>query len=240
MDELPQPDIAQDPQAVVPVEPHLEPATLNEPEPAEPEAIITEALVDEPTSYFVGPMAESIKDFEPVDDADKEVEISEIVHGNANDISPEPHHEQNGEAAEYHRDDIVPTTSEIVPASENANVVLPEPTLEQREEPEVLHLDDAVPVATEHERQEEPQQTTERTPTPVPVSVPVPNYDMPSYPLNLGSEQEIWGGEHDHGAYPSSVPIVDTSSEDVKLVERSPAPSIRFVNFISFFLRIRS
>jgi predicted component of type VI protein secretion system len=31
------------------------------------EAIITETLVDEPSSYFVELMAESIKDFEPVE-----------------------------------------------------------------------------------------------------------------------------------------------------------------------------
>ena len=52
--------------------------------------------------------------------------------------------------------------------------------------------------------------------------------------MNLGSEREVWGGEHDHhrdDAYPSSsVPIVNPSSEDVKQDETSPAPSIRFVD----------
>jgi hypothetical protein len=35
------------------VEPHVEPATLNAPEPAASEATSTEVLVDEPTSYLV-------------------------------------------------------------------------------------------------------------------------------------------------------------------------------------------
>jgi hypothetical protein len=59
---------AQDPQAIA-VEPPVEPATLIPPEAAEPDKI-TEALVDEPTSFFAKPMAESIKDFEPVDHPD--------------------------------------------------------------------------------------------------------------------------------------------------------------------------
>ena len=61
--------------------------------------------------------------------------------------------------------------------------------------------------------------------------VPVSNHDMPSYPMNLGSGQEAWVGERDHGAYPSSVPVVNTSSEDV---ERSPALSLGFVDSILF------
>ena len=227
-DDLPRPDIAQDPQAVVPVEAHVEPATL---EPA----IISEALVDEPSSYFVEPTAESIKDFEPVDHADNTAEVSEAVYGNTNGISPESHQEQNGEAAQYYRGEVIPAAGDVVP--ENVNIVLPEPDLGHREDSEAHHYGDPVPVATERERQE-PQQNSE--PIAIPVPVPAPHYDMPSYPMNLGSDQEVWGGEHDHDAYPSSVPVVHPSSEDVKQVERSPAPSVRFVYFYSFFSRIRS
>ena len=220
-DDLPQPDIAQDPQAVAP---HVKPATLNAPEPAEPEAVLTEALVDEPTSYFVEPMSESIKDFEPVDHADNTPEFREVVHGNPDVIFPEPHHEKNGEAADYYRGDVIPTTGEVV--LENANVVLG-PNLGHREEPEA-HDHDVGPAATERERQEEPQQKSE------PILIPLPNYNIPSYSMNLGSEREVWGGDHDHGAYPSSVPVVNPSSEDIKRVERSPAPSVRFIDLIFF------
>ena len=90
LDELPQPDIAQDPHAFGPVEPHVEPAILNSPEPAKPETIITEALMDEPTPYSVEPMEESVKDFEPVDHADNTAEFSEAVDRNANVISHDP------------------------------------------------------------------------------------------------------------------------------------------------------
>ena len=90
IDNLPQLDIAQDPCALGPVEPHVELATLNPPEPAEPETIITEALVDEPIPYSVEPMEESIKDFESVDQVDNTAEFSEAVNGNANVISHEP------------------------------------------------------------------------------------------------------------------------------------------------------
>ena len=196
-DEL-EPDITQDSQAIAP---HVEPITFNVPEPAEPEALITE-LLDEHT-YFVGPMAESIKDFQPVDHADNKAEFSEAVHGNVDNISPEPLYEQNGEAA-----------------------FLPEPKLGQREEPEAYPHADAVPV-TERERQEEPQQKTE--PIPISVLVPVPNYSM-----SLGSKRDVWGSEHDHGAYPSSAPVINTSPKDVKRVERSPAPSIGFVDSVLF------
>ena len=235
-DDLPQPDIARDPQAVAPVEPQVEPAALNPPEPAaEPEAVLTEALVDEPTSYFNEPMTESVKDFEPVDHTDNTPEPSEAVPANTNVISPEPHHE----AAEYYRGDVIPTTVEVVPEPENTNVVFPEPDLGQREEPE-SHVYDDGPVVTEVERQEEPQVQQKSEPVLIPVPVPVPNYDMPSYPMNLGSEREVWGGEQDHDGYPSSVPVVNPSSEDVEKVEGSPAPSIRFVDFISFFQELDS
>ena len=93
IDDLPQPDIAQDPHAFGPVEPHVDPATLNPLEPSdasEPETITTEALVDEPIPYSVEPIEENIKDFEPVDHADNTAEFSEAVHGNANVISHEP------------------------------------------------------------------------------------------------------------------------------------------------------
>ena len=188
-------------------------------------AIITEAVVDEPTSYFVEPIAEGIKDFEPVDHVDNTAEFSKAVHGNANDISPEPHHEQNGEAAEYYHGDIIPTTGEVVP--ENANIVLPEPNSGQREELDAH--DDAVPVVTEPEIQEEPQQKTE--PIPISVLIPIPNYSMK---VPVGSKREVWDGERDHGAYPSSIPVVNPSSEGGKRVERSPAPNIGFVDSILF------
>jgi hypothetical protein len=154
------------------------------------QSLITEAMVDEPTSYFVEPMAESIKDFEPVEH--------------------------------------VPTTGEVVP--ENATVVFPEPNLGQRMEPEAHHDndDDSVPVAS---TERETQQITEPViPMPIPSSVPVPNYDMPSYSMNMGSE--VWGGDPSS----SSVPIVfpSTEEDDVKHVESSPEPSIRFVDLFFF------
>ena len=270
IDELPQPDIVRDPHAFPLVEPYFEHVALNVPEPAEPEVIatealvdestsyldepiaesikdfepvdhadntpefseavhgndlITEALVDEPTSYFDEPIAESIKDFEPVDHVDNTSKFGEAVHGNANDISPEPRHEQNGEAAEYYRGDIIPTTDEVLP--ENINVVLPEPNSGQREGLDAHPHDDAVPIVTDPERQEEPQQITE--PISIPVLIPVPNH-----PMTFGSKREVWSGEHDHGAYPSSVPVVNSSSEDVERAERSPAPNIGFVDCILF------
>jgi hypothetical protein len=95
-----QPVIAQDPHAVAPVEP---PATLNAPEPAEPEAIITEALVDEPPSYFVESMAESIKDFEPVGHVPT---TDEVVPENA---TPNLGHRMEPEA--HDDDDAVPVAT---------------------------------------------------------------------------------------------------------------------------------
>ena len=236
--------------AVAPVDPPVESTTLNASEPAEP-AITTEELVDEPTSYFGGPMAESIKDFDPVDHTDNKAELNEgVVHGNANDISPESHHEQHDEAVEYNHGDVIPTTTEeedeVVPENAN-NVVLPEPDLGHHEESqaEALHNDDdAVLVTTESERREEPQQKSD--PIPVPVPVPVPNYDMSFYLMNMGSERKVWAGEHDdHGAAsypssPSSIPVVNPTSEDIKRVERSPSPSIRFVDFIIIILFFRN
>jgi len=94
-----------------PVDPPVEPATLNAPEPAGP-AITTKAP---PSSYFGGPIAESVKDFEPVDDMDKIAELGEDVHGNADPIPPEPRHEQ-------YRGGVIPTTEEVV--HENANNVV--------------------------------------------------------------------------------------------------------------------
>ena len=210
-DELPQPQIAQDPYAVAPVEPHVEPASVDAPKPAtvvpestpqhepEPEATLTGALVEEPASYFHEPIAENIKDSGSAD------------HG-------------QGEAAEYYLHDIVPTTSEAL--HESANIVLPVP--------EAHHHDDFVPVATESETQEAQEATQ---PIAIPVPIPLPNYELSSYPMNLGSGEEVWGGEGGYGRealphpYPSSVPIIIPNSEDLKRVERSPAPSIRFVDF---------
>jgi hypothetical protein len=122
--------------------------------PTEPEEM---ALVDDPTSYFDGPMAESCR-----------------------------------------------STSEVV--LENVDVVL-EPNLRRM-----------MKTPVEQEEQEEPPSQQKSVSIPFPVPIPVPNYDMPSYSMNLGSEQEVWGGEHDH-----------PSSEDVDWVKRSPAPSIKFV-----------
>jgi hypothetical protein len=219
----PQPDTTQHPHAVAPVELHVEPAAANVPKPAEDEVVVAEGLVEEPTSYFDGPMAESLKDFDPTDHADhadNKAEFSEAVNENANITFPEPLHEPHGEAREYYGD-AMPT------AVENANVIMPEP------EPEAHHNDDFIPVTT---KLEEIQQKTE--------PVPVPNYGMPSYPMNLGSEREVWGGEREglpnpyDAGYSSSVP----SSEIPKQVERSAAPSIRFVDlfyFFNYFLMIK-
>ena len=56
-------------------------------------------------------------------------ELSEAVHENANVIS-EPQDEQDGEAAEYYRGDVIPTTS-------NVDVVL-KPNLGRREEHHIM------------------------------------------------------------------------------------------------------
>ena len=207
----PQPDKTQHPHAVAPVEPHVEPATVNVPE----EAVVAEGLVEEPTSYFDGPMAESMKDFDPADHADNKGEFTKAVNENPNITFSEPHHEPHGEASEYYGD-ATPTVVE-----KDANIVImPEP------EPVAHHNDDFIPVTT---KPEEPRQKTE--------PVPVPNYGMPSYPMNLGSEREVWDGEREglhnpyDAAYSSSIP----SSEIPKQVERSAAPSIRFVDLFHFF-----
>jgi hypothetical protein len=171
-------------------------------------------------------MTESIKEFEPADDLD--TEFAEAVDENAKAVFPEPQHGEQGEAVEYSRD-VNPTTVEAV--HEGANVTFPEPDVRQPEGPQDHHHDDFIPVTTDPE---ETQQKTELISMPVPV--PVPSYDVPSY-INLGSTQEVWGGEHDYGregshhsyegGYASSVPIVPRS-ENIKGVE-SQAPSIRFV-----------
>ena len=96
----PQPDKTQHPHAVAPVEPHVEPATVNVPE----EVVVAEGLVEEPTSYFDGPMAESMKDFDPADHADNKGEFSEAVNENPSITFPEPHHEPHGAASEYYGD----------------------------------------------------------------------------------------------------------------------------------------
>jgi hypothetical protein len=94
--------LSQDPHAVVPVEP---PATLNA---AEPEDIITEALVDEPPSYFVELMAESIKDFEPVEHVPT---TGEVVPENATVIFSEPNLGQRMEPEAHLHYDAVPVAS---------------------------------------------------------------------------------------------------------------------------------
>ena len=228
VDKLPQPDIAQDPHAVVPVEPQVESVTVDAigPAPAvvesadkhepEPEATVTEALVEEPTSYFDGPMSESIKDFVLDDHADNTTAVSKAVHENAKALSPE--------SVDAHGE-VILATGEVV--RESANIVLPEAA-------EAHHDDHVIPLTTETERQEETQQKTE------PIAIPVvSSYDLPSYPMNLGSGQEVWGGEHDYGreglhrpyegAYSSSSPIIIPSSENLKRVERNQALN-RFVD----------
>ncbi|KAF8804295.1 hypothetical protein BYT27DRAFT_6700590 [Phlegmacium glaucopus] len=204
-DELPQPDIVQDPLAVASVEP-------------EPEAVIVEALVEEPSSY----LDESLPEIKPADHVDNTIASNEAVHENT--LSSEPDHGQ-GEAAEYYRGDVILTSSEAV--HENANIVLPEPEVEMR------HHEDVIPVpTTEPERQEETQQ--QQNPIAIPIPVPLPNYELSSYPMNMSSGQEVWGDENDgygregpHHSYPSSVPIIIPNSEDLKRVDRSAAPSIR-------------
>jgi hypothetical protein len=85
--------------AVVPVEP------LNA---AEPEAILTEALVDKPPSYFVELMAESIKDFEPVEHVPA---TGEVVPENATVVFPEPNLGQRMEPEAHLHYDAVPVAS---------------------------------------------------------------------------------------------------------------------------------
>lgn len=240
----PQPDIAhQDPHvAAAAVEPYVEPATVDALEPVSvvqesthqhKQATLTETLVEERTSHFDELIAESIKDFESTDhiDNDSSTALSEAVHDNADSVSSEPDY-GHGEVAEYYHDDGIPTASKVV--HENVNAALSELDFGKLEV-EADNHNQAVAVTTECERQE----TTE----PISMPVPVPNYEVSSYPINLGSGQELWGGEDNYGgeglhfpfenAYPSSVPAIIPSSEDLKRVERSPAPSVRFVDFFS-------
>lgn len=70
VDKLSQPDSVKHPHTV---EPHIE-----------------SAIVEEPTSYFDEPFAESIKDFEPVDDINDTTAFTEAVDENANTSFPEP------------------------------------------------------------------------------------------------------------------------------------------------------
>ena len=202
---LPQPDKTRDPHAVDPVEPHVEPAT----EPAESDPLITEALVDEPASYFDEPMTESIKDIEPARHIDNKTEFSEAVRENADAIFPESHQE----AAEHL--DVISTTVEAV--HKDDTVFFAEPNLGQREEPEAIDHDDFIPVTTERE------ETQQKTETPILVPEAVRNYDMPSYSMNLGSGQEVWGGEQDY---------------DRERIDKTPASSIKFVDlsFLYCFL----
>jgi hypothetical protein len=57
--------------------------------------------------------------------------------------------------------------------------------------------------------------------------------------MNLGSGQEVWGGVHHYGSeglpqpYASSARIIVSGTADLEGVKRSPAPSIRFVRFLS-------
>jgi hypothetical protein len=228
-DELPQPKIAKDPHALASVEPQVGPATVvpevtpqHEPEP---EALTDEALVEEPASYFDEPVAE-IKDLQAADHVDDTIAFSEAVHETIS--FPEPDY-GNGEAAEYYRGDVIPTTSEAV--HQNVNVALPEP------EAETHHHDGVIPVTTE--RQEESQQKAQ--PIVIPIPVPLPNYELSSYPMNFSSGEEVWGEEHGYGReglhhpYPSSVPVIVPNPEDPKQVESGPAPNIRFVDI--FFIR---
>ena len=240
----PQPDIAQDPHvAAAAVESYVEPATVDALEPVSvvqesthqhKQATLTETLVEERTSHFDELIAESIKDFESTDhiDNDNSTALSEAVHDNGDSVSSEPDY-GHGEVAEYYRDDAIPTASKVVHG--NVNAALSELDFGKLEA-EADNHNQVFGVTTECERQE----TTE----PISMPVPVPHYEVSSYPMNLGSGQELWGGsEHNYGgeglhypfenAYPSSVPAIIRSSEDLKRVERSPASSVRFVDFFS-------
>ena len=217
-DELPQPEIAKDPHALASVEPQVGPATVvpegtpqHEPEP---EALTVEALVEEPASYLDEPIAE-VKDSQAADHVDDTIAFGGAVHETVS--FPEPDYGK-GEAAEYYRGDVIPTTSEAV--HQNANVALPGPEAETTE------------------RREESQQKAQ--PIVIPIPVPLPNYELSSYPMNFSSGEEVWGEEHGYGregphhSYPSSVPVIVPNPEDLKQVESGPAPNIRFVDILLF------
>ena len=253
VDEIPQPDIAHDPYAVAPVEAvaetHVEPTIVEAPQPAaevlertaqeeepEPEPTVAEALVEEPTSYFDGPIAESVKDFEPTDHIDSPTRLAEAISENA---LPEPENVQPEEVVEHPHAEVIPAATVV---DEDANVVLPEPDLGQHErelDSEVHHDKDIIPVTTEPKAQEETQQRIEPIAMPTPVPAAISNYDLPSYHINLGSEQVVWGGEHNYDSeglqhpYESAYSMIP-SSENLKQDERSPAPSIKFVDLYFF------
>ena len=221
-DELPQPEIAKDPHALASVEPQVgvvpEGTPQHEPEP---EALIVEAMVEEPASYLDEPVAE-VKDLQAADHVDDTIAFGGVHET----ISlPEPDFGK-GEAAEYYRGDVIPTTSEAV--HQNANVALPEP------EAGTHHHDGVIPVTTE--RQEGSQQKSQ--PIVIPTPVPLPNYELSSYPMNFSSGEEVWGEEHGYGreglhhSYPSSVPVIIPNPEDLKQVENGPAPNMRFVDIL--------
>ena len=240
-------EVIEDLHVVAAVETHV-PALVDAPEPVtlvpestrqyepEPEGTHTE----EPTVYFDKPFAESVEDFEPTDHIDHTtVPTSEAVDKNVVTAAlPQEPDYGNGEAAEYYRGPVVPmmTTSRAV--DENVKTVLPKPKVEVEVVDKQKHVIAVTTTTTERERRQESETTKS-----ISMPVPVPTYDVPSYPMNLGSSgQEVWGGdEHDYGrqdmpnpyenAYPSSVvPVIISSSEDLKPVERTP--SVRFVHFL--------
>ena len=238
-------EVIEDLHVVAAVETHV-PALVDAPEPVtvvpestrqyEPESEGTHT--EEHTVYFDKPFAESVEDFEPTDHIDHTTVLTKAVDKNVTAALPEPDY-GNGEAAEYYRGPVVPTSTSRAVDENVVKTVLPKPKVEA----EVVDHNNqkhviAVTTTTERERRQE-----ETTKSIISMPVPVPIYEVPSYPMNLGSGQEVWGGdEHDYGrqimpnpyenanAYPSSVvPVIIPSSEDLKPVERTP--SVRFVHF---------
>ena len=239
-----QPETAEDLHVVAAaaVETHV-PVIVDAPEPVtvvpdstlqyepEPGAMFTE----EPTSYFDEPLVESIKDFEPSDHVNNVTVFTEAVYKDINASLPEPDY-GNGEAAEYYRGQVVVVSTTSRAVHENVNTVLPGPDFAKVEAEAVDNHSHVIAVTTTTERKSQQEEATESISMPI----PVPTYEVSSYPMNLGSGQEVWGGEHNYerqgilnpyeNAYPSSVvPVIIPISEDLKPVERTP--SVRFVHF---------
>ena len=223
-----QPEIAEDLHvvAVAAVETHV-PVIVDVPEPVtvvpdstrqhepEPGAMFTE----EPTSYFDEPLAESIKDFGPGDHINNVTVFTKAVHKDINASLAAPDY-GNGDAAEYYGGQVVVVSTTSRAVHENVNTVLPGPDFAQVEAEAVDNHKNVIAVTTTTtERKRRQEEATES----ISVPIPVPTYEVPSYPMNLGSGQEVWGGEHNYerqgitnpyeNAYPSSVvPVIIPTS----------------------------